>query len=191
MTLANGSIITTPYGLGVDLSELYPDMIEARDLAHLLSRRECRGGNTELPSYSVAQHCLLSARACRLPASRPYALLYRAPAAYLGWMEPELKWWLLEHGSDIIGLERRLFGAMLERFNLPAPSDAVQQDVDQAEQRVDATEWRDVLRGKPAGRLPAAPPLPTRITFKPPFKAQDEYWVALERELRPYCGEAA
>jgi hypothetical protein len=181
-------VFTRPTASGVAFSyaRVAPDMINERDLVHHMSRRECWGGNTDFSSYSVAQHALVTMSACRLPEARVYALLSAAPAAYLGWMDPALKLWLAEGGNDIIGLEHRIFTAVLEHFDVTRPSAEIYADVHQAEQRAQATEWRDVVRGRIDRWAPSGKPLAAVIRFKPQPKIEDELAAALERELRPF-----
>jgi hypothetical protein len=191
MTLQDVFTRPTAQGVAFNYAKVAPAMITERDLVHHLSRRECWGGNTELPSYTLAQHALVVASACRLPKARVYALLSAAPAAYLGWMDPAFKLWISDQGADIMALEHRIYTATLDKLSVPRPSSEIFADVHEAEQRAQATEWRDVVRGRGDFWTPSGKPLPTVIRFKPVFKVEEEFAKALERELRPFRERAA
>lgn len=182
---------STATGQVFDLANITPATINLPDLVHHLSRRECWGGNTEFVSYTMAQHALVVMSACKLPAARVYALLNSAPAAYLGWTDPAFKLWLADNGTELMTLEHKIFVAALERFGVKRPSSEVFADVHQAEHRTEATEWRDVVKGKAGAWAPTGIPLATVIRFKPAQKIEDEFAAALERELRPFRNRAA
>lgn len=176
----------TAQGLAFNYAGVTPAMISQRDLVHHMSRRECWGGNTDFSSYTVAQHALVVASACTLPGAKLYALLSNAPAGYLGWHDREFKLWLSDQGTDIMALERRIFTAILQHLAVPVPSSEILADVHQAEQRAEATERRDVLRGKSPTRSPVVRPLSTVIRFKPQPKVEEQLANALDRELMPF-----
>ena len=182
---------STATGAVFDFASIVPAMIAERDLVHHLSRIQCWNGNTDFASYSMAQHALVVMSACTLPAARIYALLNAAPATYLGWFDPAYKLWLADQGADVIRLEHRIFVASLERFSVPRPGSAIFADVHEAERRTEATEWRDVVKGKAGAWAPTGKPLATVIRFKPQPKVEEEFATALDRELRPFRSRAA
>lgn len=164
-----------------------PDMICLRDIAHHLSRISRWGGNVEPVSYTVAQHCLLVAQACRLPQSRPYALLHDAVEMVIGDMVTPLKGFLLTMGADMVAYEHRVLNeAIYPAFALPKPSEAINADVHQADQVALATEYRDIVAGRSSDWRPKAPPLPNRISFMPQPKVEERFLIALEGALRPF-----
>lgn len=115
------------------LASIAPDMIVERDLVHHLSRVQCWGGNTDLPHYSMSQHALWP---CRRASSRSRVFMRCATR---------------RRGVPLRGLmtlEHRFFVAALDRFGVPRPSSDVFADVHDAEHRTQATEWRDVVKGK-------------------------------------------
>lgn len=186
MTLSTIMQRSTANGVVFDFGRIAPAMIAERDLIHHMSRIGCWGGNIEFTSYSMAQHALVVMSACKLPASRVYALLNAVPATYLGWTDPALRLYLFERGADLLAVEHKIFVAALERFGVPRPSSDIFADVHEAEQRAEATEWRDVVKGKAGAWAPTGKPLSQVIRFKPQPKVEDEFAAALERELRPF-----
>lgn len=191
MNLTNILQRSTASGTVFDFARINPTMIVERDLVHHMSRIQCWNGNTDMVSYSMAQHALVAMSACRLPASRIYALLNAVPSTYLGWTDPAIKLWLADQGAELMTLEHRIFVAALDRFAVPRPSSEIFTDVHEAEQRAQATEWRDVVKGKGGAWSPRGKPLPTVIRFKPQPKVEDDFAAALDRELRPFRHRAA
>lgn len=178
---------TMPSGLIFDFAAPSPDMIRLEDVVHVLARLNRWGGNIEPVSYSVAQHSLLVAQACRLPQSRPYALLHDAAEAYIGDLPTPFKLWLAHAGADIAGLERRILTqAVFPAFGLPSPSAAVYADVHEADQIALATEHRDVVRGRHRDWAPTARPLANREKFMPVPKVEELFRLALDGALRPF-----
>lgn len=178
-------------GILFDFAAPTPAMICLDDLVHHLSREGALGGNIQFASYTVAQHALVMASACRLPASRPYALLEGAPKAYVGGMVAGLQFWLVNQRADVIALERQiLFHAILPALRLPRPSREIMADVDQAHDIANATELRDVVQGHHGDWRGSAKPLASVIRFKPQPKVEEEFRAAIERELRPFKSRA-
>ncbi|MCR6672163.1 hypothetical protein [Devosia ginsengisoli] len=164
-----------------------PDMICLRDIAHHLSRHNRWRENIEWPSFSVAQHSLLVAQACRLPQSRPYALLHDAPEMITGDNITPWKGFLLTLGVDLVAYERRILNeAIYPAFGLPSPAPAIAADVHEADQIALATEFRDVVAGRSGNFMPKARPLPTRIKFMTQPVVEEKFLLALEGALRPY-----
>lgn len=160
-------------------------------IAHHLSRENRWANNIEPVSFTVAQHSLLVAAACRLPASRPYALIHDAPEAWTRNLTTPFKLWLAGQGADIVALERRIFTAILKAFGLPGPTAEIYADVHQADQIAVATEWRDIVRGRDAASWePRARPIGIRIKFMTQPDIEATYRAALESALGPFMGRA-
>ena len=176
-----------PSGLVLDFTNPQPEMICLRDIVHVLSRISRWGGNIEAVSYSVAQHSLVTANACRLPQSRPYALLHDAAEAYIGDLPTPLKLWIADAGADIVGLEMRiLFRAIFPALGIAPPGPEISADVHEADQVALATEYRDVVAGRNEAWSPKAKPLPNRIKFMTQPAAEEKFQLALEAALRPF-----
>lgn len=164
-----------------------PDMICLRDVAHHLSRLNRWGENIEWPSYSVAQHSLVVAQACRRPDSRPYALLHDAPEMITGDNITPWKGFLLTLGADMVAYERRIMNdAIYPAFGLKPPSSEIAADVHNADQIALATEYRDVVAGRSNDWAPKAKPLSGRIKFMAQAAVEEKFLLALEGALRPF-----
>lgn len=164
-----------------------PDAICLRDIAHHLSRISRWDGNVEPVSYTVAQHSLLVAQACRLPASRPYALLHDAVEMVTGDISTPLKGFLLTLGADMVAYERRVLReAVYPALGLEPPSSEIATDVDHADQVALATEFRDIVAGRSPNWAPQAKPLPTRIKFMPQPLVEEQFLLALRSALQPF-----
>jgi hypothetical protein len=176
-----------PSGVAFDFMDPRPEMIRLDDIIHSLSRTNRWGGNIEPISYSVAQHSLLTATACKLPQSRPYALLHDAAETYIGDIPTPLKLWIVDAGADIVALEKAiLFNAIFPAFGLPRPSSDIYADVHNADQVALATEHRDVVKGRHPDFVPKADPLKTPVRFQPTIKVEEQFRLALEGALRPF-----
>lgn len=164
-----------------------PEMICLSDIAHHLSRENRWGNNIEFTSYSVAQHCLLVAQICRLPQSRPYALLHDAVEMVTRDLATPWKGFLAVLGADVVAYEHRVLNdAVYPAFGLPRPSHEIAADVDIADQVALATEYRDVVAGRSAVWAPKAKPLPTRIRFMAQPVVEEKFRIALAGALRPF-----
>lgn len=176
-----------PSGVAFDFIDPRPEMVRLDDIVHGLSRTNRWGGNIEPISYSVAQHSLLAASACKLPKSRVYALLHDAAEAYIGDIPTPLKLWIVDAGADIVALEKTiLFQAIFPAFGLPKPSSDIYADVHNADQVALATEYRDVVKGRHPDFVPRADPLKTVVKFMPTPKVEEQFRLALEGALRPF-----
>ncbi|KRA44669.1 hypothetical protein [Devosia sp. Root635] len=184
--------LTTSSGRAFDFANPKPEMVSLDDIVHHLSRENRWYGNIETASFTVAQHTLIAASACRLVSSRPYALLHDAPEYVTRDLATPWKLWLMDQGADVVGLECRiLHEAIYPAFNLPLPSQAILDDVDQADQVALATEYRDIVKGKHPDWRPEAVPLPARIKFMAQPKVEEAFRKALEGALRPFGALAA
>jgi 5'-deoxynucleotidase YfbR-like HD superfamily hydrolase len=163
-----------------------PEMVSLRDIAHHLSRLNRWRENIEWPSYSVAQHSMLVAQTCRLPQSRPYALLHDAPEMITGDNITPWKGFLLSLGTDLVAYEHRVLKeAIYPAFGLPPPTPEINADVHNADQAALATEFRDVVAGRGSFQ-PKAKPLSTRIRFMTQPMVEERFRLALEGALRPF-----
>lgn len=174
----------------VDLSAPEPAMFSLEAMAHQLSQLNRYCGALELP-FSVAQHSVLTLEIFRrrnpdLPGI--HALLHDGPEYVLGdIIRPvqELidstfpgfrKWWNAEQG---------VFLSMIRtRFEIPAPTMAINAAVHEADEIALATEWRAYM-SKAAGPCPVAA-LPMRGIMPKPLPwtdAADLFKEAFRREL--------
>ena len=164
-----------------------PEMICLRDIVHHLSRENRWGNNIEFPSYTVAQHSLLVAQLCRLPQSRPYALLHDAVEMVTRDLATPWKGFLAELGADVVAYERRVLNeAVYPAFALPKPSSEINADVDMADQVALATEYRDVVAGRSRDWAPPAKPHSGRIRYMPQPMVEEKFHLALASALRPF-----
>lgn len=176
-----------PSGVAFDFIDPRPEMVRLDDIVHGLSRTNRWGGNIEPITYTVAQHSLLTASACKLPQSRIYALLHDAAETYIGDIPTPLKLWIVDAGADIVALEKTiLFQAVFPAFGLPKPSSDIYADVHNADQVALATEYRDVVKGRHPDFVPRADPLKTVVKFMPTPKVEEQFRLALEGALRPF-----
>jgi hypothetical protein len=180
-------ILTTATGMAFNLAEPDPDMVALADIVHHLSRQPAHGGNYFMPSYFLAQRSLILATACRLPKSRPYALLFHASQAYRRTDADAWTRWLIACGGELRMIETRILRqAIFPRFGLPMPGADVVTDLHNADQVTLATECRDILRTVPRDLRPAAKPLGSKIKFRPPLTVEDDFQQALTAALRPF-----
>ncbi len=116
--------------------DLKHEDIDLDDIAHALSN-ECRyGGHCRF--ISVAQHSVLVAR--HLPIElQLWGLLHDGSEAYLKDIPKPLK--VLPQFAFYREAEERILQTISERFDLPWPIPA---QVEEADARAWATEWRDV-----------------------------------------------
>lgn len=176
---------TMPSGIAFDFVDPRPEMVRLEDIVHVLARTNRWGGNIEAVTYTVAQHSLVTAQACKLPQSRAYALLHDAAEAYIGDLPTPLKLWIADAGADIIKLEMSiLFDAIFPALGLPRPSSEVIADVHNADQIALATEYRDIVKGRHPDFTPKAPPLKTKIKFQATPVVEDSFRLALDSVLR-------
>ena len=176
-----------PSGVAFDFIDPRPEMVRLDDIVHGLSRTNRWGGNIEPITYTVAQHSLLTASACKLPQSRVYALLHDAAETYIGDIPTPLKLWIVDAGADIVALEKTiLFQAIFPAFGLPRPNSAIYADVHEADQVALATEYRDVVKGRHPDFVPRANPLKTVVKFMATPKVEEQFRLALEGALRPF-----
>jgi hypothetical protein len=110
--------------------------IHLEDIAQGLSNI-CRFHGQTATFYSVAQHCVLVSMT--VPAHlKLQALLYHAPAAYLGDIPAPLKSLL----PSFIEIESRIESVIAKKFNLPMLTSNV---IRTADLLIEATEKRDLV----------------------------------------------
>ncbi len=124
-------------GRRLDLLDPSPLDVEIADIAHGLARVARWNGQTSGPHvFSVAQHSLLVERIglhlhpARTGTEGPELLLHDAPEYVVGDIISPLK---AAIGDAYRGVEKRLLGAVRQRFGLPAPAPAVTRRVKRAD----------------------------------------------------------
>lgn len=178
---------TLASGRNFRFSQPTPDMICAEDLAFHLSRENRWSNNVEPVSFSVAQHMLVVAQACRLPQSRAYALLHDGAEMVTRDLSTPFKGFLLMLGADVPAYDRRVLNeAIYPAFGLPKPTEAIARDVHEADQIALATEFRDIVKGRNGDWAPTAKPMSTRIKWRPQPDIEAEYRKALEGAVRSF-----
>ena len=125
--------------------------------------------------YNVLQHSLVVAEAITRPEERIYGFIHDWPGALLGGdIATPWKLYYANKGVDVNAIERRFMNLIYLRLNIPAPSRETAARVHEADQRVLATEFRDVVHGKTDHWTPPAPTLNRTIKY--------EHWAnTLER----------
>lgn len=129
------------------------DEIDIRDIAHALSM-QCRYAGHCLRFYSVAEHCVLLARA--IPEHKLWALLHDASEAYLVDVPRPVKP-ALQPTYGV--LEAKLMRRVAERFSLPSPEQPslvgeydFRMLVDEKAQNMfDGPHWSSIDRLEPVG----------------------------------------
>lgn len=120
-----------------------PEEIDIGDIAHALSMI-CRFTGHVRRFYSVAQHCVLAARKVEGREDALWALLHDASEAYLTDLSRPIK--VLPEMGPYREMEKRIMACVCERFDLPLVQP---HSVTIADERMLATEKRDLLRGPP------------------------------------------
>lgn len=183
MTALSPYWVSTAAGVAFDIENPQPDMIDIEAVAWQLSM-ECRWSGNVLFHYPVAQHSLLVAGAIPEPAWRIYGQLHDVAEHITRDQATPYKKWLQLQGADVMGLERRILSATFERFGLPSWTTEIADAVDLADARAMATEFRDVVKGKPEGWRPTdAKPLPAPIKYKTQLQAFDDFIEAFGNNL--------
>lgn len=161
-------IAKTISGQVIDLFNPAPAAISIQDIAHGLAM-QCRYGGQVQTFYSVAQHNLHVMSLLPLDA-KPYALLYRAWAAYTGDITPGLVAVLEKSGAltpdhTVYKVVNRLDQAIHRRFGLSyPPPPIIAAKVQAADDVATETEQRDLYaHDRPA----MSRARPDRRTLKP------------------------
>jgi len=141
-----------------------PEHIRIEDIAHALSML-CRYNGHCLEFYSVAQHCVLMSHEVA-PEHALWALLHDAAEAYLGDMPRPLK-----HQDEMVQFrlaEVGIMRAVREKFGL----DHEPEEIHEADNRMIATEKRDIMAESKGEWLDHGAPYVTRIESWPPVVAE-------------------
>ena len=144
-----------------------PGDIDLEVIAHALSL-QCRFGGHCRVFYSVAQHCVLTARILHDSYWRHEALMHDAAEAYIGDVVRPLKMHLDLYQSAEAKLER----VIAQRFELDYPWPA---EVKEADAIMLATEKRDLLAPNDGDWGPMPEPLPWTIDPWPPEEAKARF----------------
>lgn len=148
--------------------------IDIADIAHSLSLL-CRFNGHCRAFYSVAEHSLRVSRICP-PEHALWGLLHDAAEAYFGDIPRPVK----AQFPAVAAMEERLLRAAAERFALPWPLPAA---VRAADERLLATEARDLMGAPPADWRLEACPLAERIEPLAPVAAETAF-LARFHELK-------
>ena len=146
--------------------------IDPRDFAHALSLL-CRFNGHCRVFYSVAEHSVRVSRALS-PDLALWGLLHDAGEAYLADVPRPLK-------RNLVGYreaEERVLRAVATRFGLPWPLPA---EVAAADDRLLATEARDLMAPMPPGAPPFAEPFPDTIVPWSPGDAERKFLDIYQR----------
>src|SRR5262245_34907674 len=110
---SSNRLFPTYTGRLVDLTNLSPDDIDIRDIAHALANANRWMGHSRFP-FSVAQHSVMVSMLC--PLNRLWGLLHDASEAYCSDLARPIK-----YTQDLLGyrsLESRIMRAVCTRFGL-------------------------------------------------------------------------
>ncbi|HEX9768480.1 MAG TPA: hypothetical protein VGA50_04815 [Kiloniellales bacterium] len=136
------SWIPTHSGHWVELGRLKPADVDLADIAWHLSALARFTGATEPSGYSVAEHSVRVKEAVEKAGggrtAQAQALLHDAAETYLGDVAAPLKALLDTYRA----LEAQAHGAIMARFGLPFD---LLPEVVEADRRMFATEWRDLM----------------------------------------------
>lgn len=164
---ARGDWIQTAHGRQFWPMDPRPDEVHLDDIAHALSML-CRFGGHCKRFYSVAEHCVLMARAAPDRHTAFWALLHDASEAYLVDVPRPIKPYLIGYDEA----EARIMRAVEYRFKLHLGLPDIVKRMDRA-----------ILMDERAQNLAAAPvkwstegePLGVRLQFWEPVRARDEF----------------
>ncbi len=166
MTQLSPYWIDLAHGIAFDIERSTVEMINPGAIMHHLVMLSRWGGNVAFP-YNVLQHSILVAEAMKDPAERIYGFIHDWPEALLGGdVCSPYKLYYATKGVDVNGIERRFMNLIYQHLHLPAPSRETAERVHEADQRVLATEFRDVVHGRSGLWTPKAPPLSRTIKFQ-------------------------
>lgn len=149
-----------------------PSEIHIEDIAAALSKL-CRYGGHCKQFYSVAEHCVLMARAAP-DGHRLSALLHDASEAYLSDVIRPIKRHIPQYGV----IEAALESAIATRFGLPYPLPA---EVKRLDNGILADERDQVMRTPPQDWGLREPAIGVIIEFWAPDKAEFEFLAAFRR----------
>lgn len=168
----------TRSGQWVNLLAPEASSIAAEDIAHGLAC-VCRFSGQTRAFYSVAQHSLMVASLVPAPV-RLRALLHDATEAYLQDLPTPIKAMLPGYAE----IESRLWGAIAERFGLPAHDPVADVLIKHADRIALHAEMRDLFDAFPIpGDLPAVPAGLSCGSPLPPADAEACFLEALTEAL--------
>lgn len=188
--------IQTHLGLAFDLAVPERSMVDVADVAHALGNI-CRYTGHTRRFYSVAQHCVLGARAIitgsveRTELARltvPQKLLalqvlcHDAHEAYVGDVSSPLKWAIDHRGPASRPVDKRVQAVVLEALGVRP---VFANEVKEADIRMLMTEKAQLLGTPPEPWAFDAPPYRGVISPWSPSRAQEEWvwaWCALTGE---------
>jgi uncharacterized protein len=153
------------------------DEVHIEDIAHALSM-QCRYGGHCVRFYSVAEHCVLMARAVA-PEHALWALMHDAAEAYVADVPRPLK----RHLVGYKDAEAKVMAAICERFGLPPEMPA---EVKDADERILADEVCQNMRPMD-WHWEHDNPLGVTLRFWRPKAARDafmaEFWHLVRRRV--------
>lgn len=172
-----GFYIRTFTGKKFHFNDIENNEVDIRDIAHALALRARWSGHTKF-FYSIAQHSVLAAR--HAPKGLQLtALLHDANETYLPDFSSPLKWFLRDEGvAKVKELEALTDQLVYKTFNLAYPMDRRVKIVDQ---RMLATESRDLMNNSDEERSHMDEPYKRPIKSWSPQKAEREFLKAYEK----------
>lgn len=183
-------LVPTAAGRMVPLHAPLPGDVSVRAIAHQLAAIALWHGATLVP-YSAAQRAVLLSELFAGTREALHALLWPAPMAFTGVIEPGLRAWLerglaLPAGERLRAAEAGIRYAVRLAAGLGAidPGGLFEIELAQAERTVIATELRDL--GLPAGLAATLGPLPRphRARIQPwPWARAEDRWLKRFRLL--------
>lgn len=171
-TRSRGDWMHTATGRAFYPMDPRPDEIHIEDIAAALSKL-CRYGGHCKRFYSVAEHCVLMARAAS-PSVAFEALMHDASEAYLSDIIRPVKSSLPEYRV----IEERLESVIAQRFDLVYPMPAEVKRLDNA---ILADERDQAMVTPPQDWCLPEPPLGVTLQFWSPDKAEFEFLTAFRR----------
>lgn len=179
----NTPLVPTAAGKLVPLGAPLPGDISIRALAHQLAAITLWHGATHVP-YTAAQRAVLMSELFGGTREALHALLWPAPLAFTGAIEPAMRAYLTAAlaiplaGERLRGLEQNVRYAASLAAGVGAAGPLFEIELAHAERSVIATELRDL--GLPQGLAATLGPLPaphrSRIQPWPWQKAEDRFW---------------
>lgn len=173
-------LVPTAAGKLVPLAAPLPGDVSLRALAHQLAAITLWHGATHVP-YTAAQRAVLMSELFGGTREALHALLWPAPLAFTGVIEPAMRGWMtavLADKARLYGLETNIRYAVRLAAGLGEPGELFGMELAHAERSVIATELRDL--GLPPGLGGTLGPLPaphrSRIQPWPWQKAEDRFW---------------
>lgn len=168
---SRGDWIQTAYGRQFWPMDPRPNEVFLDDIAHALSML-CRFGGHCLRFYSVAEHCVLMARASQ-PEFRRWALLHDASEAYLVDVPRPIKPFLLGYDAA----EANIMRAVAVRFNLHL---GLPDQVKAMDRAILMDERQQNMAPAPVPWSTDAAPLGVTLQFWSPEQARAEFLKVFE-----------